>query len=83
MDEADVYSYLRELFAKLFGRDDIVLKPELTARDVVGWDSLRQVEITLALQEKYGIRLRARDTNQAANLGELVALVVRQVERGA
>jgi acyl carrier protein len=83
MSEADVYAFLKDVFRDVFGRDDIVLHPALTARDVVGWDSFRQVEIALALQEKYNIRIRTRDLNEVANVGELVALVVRTASLSA
>jgi len=79
MNESEVYSFLGEVFADVFGRSDITLHPALTAQDVVGWDSFKQVEITLALEEKYGIRIRTKELNDVANLGDLVALVVRKV----
>lgn len=78
MDEGAVYEYLRATFTIVFGRDDIRLHPGLSAADVVGWDSFRQVEIILALEAKYGIRIRAREANAAATLGDLVGLVVRK-----
>ena len=42
MTESGVYERLTELFHDVFFRDDIVLKPELTAADVTGWDSMKQ-----------------------------------------
>jgi acyl carrier protein len=78
MSESDVYSFLSQVFADVFGRSDISLHPGLTAQDVVGWDSFKQVEITLALEDKYGIRIRTRELNDVANLGDLVTLVVKK-----
>ena len=78
MSESEIYVFLRQVFEDVFGRSDISLHPALTARDVVGWDSFKQVEITLALEEKYNIRIRTKELNDVANLGDLVALVVRK-----
>lgn len=83
MNEADVYTFLRQVFKDLFGRDDIVLHPELTAQDVVGWDSFRQVEITLSLEEKFDIRIRTKEINNLSNLGDLVALVLKKTGKAA
>ncbi len=80
MDEAVIYDFLRDAFKTVFGRTDIVLHPGLAAGDVVGWDSFRQVEIILALEAQYAIRIRARESNETANLGELVALVMRKCQ---
>jgi acyl carrier protein len=75
MDEAEVYEFLRPVLRSVFGRD-IEPTPVLTAADVVGWDSLKQVEITLALEEEYGVRIRTKELNNVANVGDLVKLVV-------
>ena len=79
MSEAEIYVFLRQVFAQVFDRDDIELHPALAARDVVGWDSFRQVEINLALEEKFNIRIRTREMQDVANLGDLVALVTRKI----
>ncbi len=82
MTESDVYAFLGTVFKEVFGRD-ITPQPSLTAQEVVGWDSFKQVEITLALEEKYDIRIRARELNNVANVGDLVALVVKKVQDAA
>ncbi len=41
--EAEIYQRLTEIFHEVFSRDDITLRPDLTAKDVAGWDSFRQV----------------------------------------
>lgn len=82
MTETEVYDFLKGVFKTVFGRD-IVPTPQLTAQDVVGWDSLKQVEITLALEEEYGVRIRTRELNNVANVGDLVALVVAKASSAA
>lgn len=78
MQEAEVYLAFKDIFADVFGRTDIPISPTLSAKDVVGWDSFKQVEITLALEEKYDIRIRTKDLNDVASVGDLVALVLRK-----
>ena len=78
MTEAEIYTFLRQVFAEVFNRGDIDVHPALTARDVIGWDSFRQVEINLALEEKFNIRIRTREMQDVANIGDLVALVARK-----
>jgi acyl carrier protein len=78
MNEAEVYAFLGQVFKDVFGRDDINIHPGLTAKDVMGWDSLRQVQITLALEEKWGIRIRTKELNNLANIGDMVGMVVKK-----
>lgn len=81
MDEAAVYAFLAEVFRTVFPGADVDVHAGLTAQDVVGWDSFRQVEIVLALEGKYGVRIRARELAEVANLGDLVALVLCKIGR--
>ena len=75
MDDAEIYAFLAELFRDLFDRDDIVLRPELTAGDVDGWDSFKQVEILVATEAQFGVKFRTREIDGLHSLGDLVALV--------
>jgi acyl carrier protein len=81
MTDSDVYAFLTAVFADVFGRE-VTLTPGLSARDVVGWDSFKHVEITLALEAKYHVRIRARELNDVSTLGDLVALVRGKVLGG-
>jgi acyl carrier protein len=79
MNENAIYDFLKSAFVDIFGRTDIVITPSLSAKDVVGWDSFRQVEIIMALEEKFDIRIRARELNDVATLGDLVGLVTQKL----
>lgn len=73
--EPQAYEGLAEIFSDVFMRDDITLKPELTAKDVDGWDSFKQIEIIMAVEEKFGIKFHTRDLDTMKNVGDLVRLV--------
>jgi len=73
--EAEIYSGLTEIFHDVFMRDDLVLKPELSAKDVQGWDSFKQIEIIMATEEKYGIKFTTRELDSLQNVADLVRVV--------
>ena len=74
-NEAQIYSGLTEIFHDVFMRGDLVLKPELSAKDVQGWDSFKQIEIIMATEEKYGIKFTTRELDSLQNVGDLVRVV--------
>lgn len=74
--EADIYSALTEIFQDVFMRDDLALKPELTAKDVTGWDSFKQIEIIIATEERFGIKFSTRELDSLQCVGDLVGVVV-------
>ena len=73
--EADVYTGLTEIFHDVFMRDDLVLTPDLTARQVQGWDSFKQIEIIMASEEKWGIKFNTRELDALRCVGDLAKMV--------
>ena len=75
MAEADVYPALTEIFQDVFMRDDMTLSPGLTAKDVPGWDSFKQIEIIIAVEEKYGFKFHTRELDSLNTVGDLARIV--------
>ena len=81
MSEAEIYAFLTDTFHDVFMRDDIVLKPELSAKDVEGWDSFKQIEILLATEERFGIKFSTREVDSLQNVGDLARLVAAKTSK--
>ncbi len=77
--EADIYRDLTEIFADIFMRDDIVLSPALTAKDVKGWDSFKQIEIIMASEEKWDIKFNTRELDALRCVGDLAKTIGTKV----
>ena len=75
MTDAEIYSALTAIFHEVFLRDDLVLTPTLSAIDVPGWDSFKQIEILIATEQHFGIKLSTREMDRLTNVGDLVSTV--------
>jgi len=73
--ESDIYDALTEIFHDVFMRDDLVLKPDLTAKQVQGWDSFKQIEIIMASEERWHIKFSTRELDSLQSVGDLVPLI--------
>lgn len=76
--EAEIWGALTEIFRDVFDRDDLELKPELTAKDVAGWDSLKQIEIVMAAEDRFGITFNTRELDGFRDIGDLAAAIGRR-----
>jgi len=74
-DEAQIYAGLTEIFHDVFMRDDLALTPDLTAKQVAGWDSFRQIEIIMASEERWNIKFSTRELDSLQSVGDLVRLI--------
>jgi len=78
MTRTELYASLTEVFQDVFMRDDLTATPELSAKDVPGWDSLKQIEIVIAVQEAFGIKLTTREVDRLTCVGDLADAVARK-----
>jgi acyl carrier protein len=78
--EAEVYSFLNELLSDVFMRDDLKIGPETTSSDVEGWDSVRHIEIMIAVEEHFGVQFRSSEFDNLRTIGDLVQKVVAKTK---
>ncbi|SFU57226.1 acyl carrier protein [Methylobacterium sp. 174MFSha1.1] len=77
MTEGAALAALAPLFEEVFG-EPVPLTPELTAEDVEGWDSTRMIELVIAVEAHFGIKLTTREVDGLSRVGDLAALVARK-----
>jgi len=77
--EDEIYPALNEIFNGIFQRRDIVLKPELTAADIPGWNSFKYIDIIMAAEERFAIRLETDEIDGLENIGDLAALIAAKL----
>lgn len=75
MDETQIYPKLTEIFRNVFDDDTLEAIPTLTAKDVPGWDSLRNIRLMLTIERAYGVRFSATEIGRLQNVGDLARLV--------
>jgi acyl carrier protein len=75
MTEPEIYDTLTTIFHDVFLRDDLVLTPAMSAKDVEDWDSFKQIEIIIAVEQQFGIKFRTREMDSLNNVGDLVHLI--------
>jgi acyl carrier protein len=73
--DAEIDTALTEIFRDVFMRDDMTLRPDLSAKDVAGWDSFKQIEIILAAEERFGIKMTTRELDSLRNVGDLARVI--------
>jgi acyl carrier protein len=76
VSETQVYAGLNELFHELFADDGIVLRPETTAADIDGWDSFNNLNIMVAVETRFGIKMTSTEVENLKNIGDLANIII-------
>ena len=73
-----VIAQLEPIFHEVFDDDDIALRPEMTADEVDGWDSLSHVNLIVAIESKFKIRFSQKELLTFRCVGDLVNSVAEK-----
>jgi acyl carrier protein len=75
----DVRAELTGVFRDIFDDGSLELRDDMTAADVEGWDSLTNIDLVVAVEKHFGIKMTTRDVAGLKNVGELVTLVEKKI----
>jgi acyl carrier protein len=66
---------VEKVFREVFNTPSIALYPEMTAKDLPGWDSFRHVTLIVALEEALGVEFSPEEMASAPNVGALIDML--------
>jgi len=67
-----VLSELENIFRDILDEDSLNLTRETTANDVDGWDSLTHIQLIVAIEKKYKVKISSKEILSWKNVGELL-----------
>ncbi len=80
MTEAEVYEQLNEIVRDVFMDDDITVGPETTTDQVEGWDSFNHLNVIVAVEQRFGIKMKGNEIGSMKNVGDLATLILAKLE---
>jgi acyl carrier protein len=81
MEQAAIYGELTTIMRDVLMQDDLVLSPSLTARQVEGWDSFKMIEIIVAVEAHFGIKVPSHQVDRLETVGDLAKLIMARREK--
>jgi acyl carrier protein len=82
MTDEETKSKLTAVFRETFSNKAIEISEATTASDIKGWDSLAHINLILAVEKAFGIRLVTRDVRSMKNVGDMIRLIKIKTTRG-
>lgn len=75
MTRDEIHNKLTAIFRDIFEDDQLTINEETTADDVEGWDSLTHVNLLVAVEKGFGIRMSTREVKSMRNVGDFLNLI--------
>lgn len=68
----NIIEKLNKIFQTVFDDNEISIRPEMTADDIDGWDSLSHVNLIVAVENLFHIKFTQRELLVFRNIGDLL-----------
>jgi acyl carrier protein len=59
----------------------MITRDEITAADVTGWDSFKQIETIMAIEEHFKIKINTREVDGLMNVGDSADVVANKTAK--
>lgn len=75
--ENDTLSKLQGIFESTFDEVDGPITPETSPRTMEDWDSIMHVELILAIEKEFGVRLTSRQVAECTQVAKIIEVLGR------
>ncbi|MCW1967549.1 MAG: acyl carrier protein [Anaerolineae bacterium] len=79
MTQSNLDTRFETIFREIFDNEDLILRDDMSAKDIDGWDSLAQINLIVAIESEFGIRFKSNELASLANVGALKQAVSARV----
>jgi acyl carrier protein len=79
----EVLNQVNGIFIKVLGQKDLILKYDTTADQVEDWDSLTHIELIVAIEKHFKIKLSLVEVQGFKNVGEMCTVILKKVNVNA
>lgn len=72
MERKEIFEKLNVIFREVLDNDEIELNDSTCAEDIEEWDSLGQIQLTVAVEKAFNVKFKSSEMASWKNVGEMV-----------
>ena len=78
MDRDAITQRLNLIMQDIFDDPSLKVRDSMTAKDVEGWDSLSHINLIVAVEKEFNIRLTTAEVRRLTNVGDFITLIAKK-----
>ena len=82
MTEIDIIKKLGNIFQDVFDDESLTISNDTTAEDIDDWDSLAHINLIVAIEKDFNIKLTLGELQGLQNVSDMVALIGEKIGLG-
>ena len=75
MEKTEILVKVQDIFRDVLDNEEIVLNNDTSADDIEEWDSLSHIQLIVAIEKHFKIKLTSKEILSWNNLGEMIACI--------
>jgi acyl carrier protein len=79
MEKQDILKAVNQVFIDTLDDETIVLTYETTAADVEDWDSLNHIQLVVAIEKRFKMRVTSHEIQTWKNVGEMIDCILTKI----
>ena len=82
MSEIEIIKRLEDIFQDIFDDKNLMISNDTTAEDIDDWDSLAHINLIVAIEKDFNIKLTLGELQGLQNVSDMVALIGEKIGLG-
>jgi len=79
MDKSEILQEMQDIFIDVLDNTEIKLVESIMASDIEEWDSLSHIQLIVAIEKHFKIKLSAIEIMECENVGDMVDCIKRKL----
>jgi Phosphopantetheine attachment site. len=79
LNKFDVLDEISTIFKNVFDDNDLVITLATNSDEIEDWDSLEQINLLVAIENKFNIKFKIEDVLELENVGDMLELVLSMI----
>jgi len=76
MEKETILKEMTGVFRNILDNDHLIIGYDTTAKDVEGWDSLTQIQLTVAIEKHFKLKFKSYEIYEWKNVGDICDAVL-------
>jgi acyl carrier protein len=72
---------LNSIFRQVFDDDSLIVTRATSAKDIEEWDSLSHLNLVMAVEQRFGIKIALGELRSLKNVGEMADLIAKKLNK--
>ena len=79
MEKKEIMAKIQEIFRDVFDDEELIISEDTTSDDVEEWDSLSHIQLVVAIEKGFGLKLTSKEILSWEDVGEMADVILSKL----